>query len=195
MVGVDSPTSHNLKLSPAIEVRMKRREYPSKEFFRGIYDYSDGCLFHHKNHNKRNLAGKRAGRIQRAVYKEYRQVKTGGVYYYEHIVIWIMHNGPVDDDLVIDHINGCGLDNRIENLRVVSVLENNRNKRRSNRGSASGFTGVTFDKQAKKWKAHIEVLGKHKSLGHYDDPETAYEARRRADIEYGFDVSHGASKI
>ena len=174
---------------------MKRREYPSKEFFRGIYDYSDGCLFHHKNHKKRNLAGKRAGRIQRARYKEYRQVKTGGVSYYEHIVVWIMHNGTIDDDLVIDHINGCGLDNRIENLRVVSVMENNRNKRRSSRGSASGYTGVTFDKHADNWKAHMQVGGKHINLGGYSTPEEAYKARRVADEKYGFDVSHGASKI
>lgn len=174
---------------------MKAKKYPSKEEFSKIYEYRDGKLFYPENHKSKKFAGARAGKIQKAGYKEYRQVKHRGEAYYEHRVIWILHNGDIPEGMQIDHINGCGLDNRIENLRILSVIENNRNKRRSSRGSKSGFTGVTFDRSISKWKAHIEIAGNHKHLGNYDSPEDAYLARREADRLYGFDDAHGASAL
>lgn len=174
---------------------MRTKKYPSKEYLLSIYDYVDGKLYHSKNHRIKRYAGKRAGSVQRAGYKEYRQVKHLGELYYEHRVIWIMHYGEIPKNMQIDHINGCGKDNRVENLRLVCVVENNRNKRRSSRGSASGYTGVTFDKHAGHWKAHIQVDGKHINLGGYKTPEEAYKARRSADEKYGFDAAHGASAL
>jgi len=176
---------------------MKPNKYPSSDFFNSIYDYSDGCLFHKSNHKSKRYAGQRAGRVQRAGYKEYRQVKTGGKLYYEHRVVLIMHGVDIPDGMQVDHINGCGTDNRLSNLRVVCRIKNNRNKLRSTRGSASGFTGVTYDKHAgaRKWKAYIEVLGKHINLGLYATPEEAYKVRLKADEEYGFESTHGSQAI
>lgn len=174
---------------------MQARQYPTKEYFKSAYSYLNGKLFHSDNHKLKRYAGKRAGRVQRAGYKEYRQVKHFGEFYYEHRVVWIMHFGDIPEGMQIDHINGCGLDNRIDNLRLVTAVENNRNKRRSPRGSASGFTGVTFDKHAGRWKAHVQIADKHKNLGLYDTPEEAYAARRRADRDLGFDESHGENSL
>lgn len=53
---------------------------------------------------------------------------------------------------VIDHINNDTLDNRRENLRIVTVSQNNQNKR-SQANSSSQYIGVYFDKQHKKWVA------------------------------------------
>lgn len=170
---------------------MKAKAYPPPDYFQGIFTYKNGDLFFRDDYARRHYAGRRAGRIQKAGYKEYRQVKVEGRSYYAHRVVWIMHNGPIPDGKQIDHINGCGVDNQIENLRLVDPVENNRNKRRTHRGSGSGYTGVTYDKHAGRWKAHIEVGGRHINLGHYPTPEEAYKARRLADEKYGFDVSHG----
>ena len=43
-----------------------------------------------------------------------------------HRVIWWSVNGPIENDLVINHINGIKTDNRLVNLEVVTIAENNK---------------------------------------------------------------------
>ena len=46
--------------------------------------------------------------------------------FYSHHVVWAWHNGRFPT-MQIDHVNGNGFDNHIENLREVSQSENLRN--------------------------------------------------------------------
>lgn len=56
----------------------------------------------------------------------------------------------------IDHINGNGLDNRKENLRLVTNAQNSRNKSKYiTTNSTSKYKGVFFCKQRNKWVAQI----------------------------------------
>ncbi len=84
----------------------------------------------------------------------------------------LMHREIMDagKGVIIDHINGNGLDNRKSNLRVCTHAENIRNQRRSalNR---SGYKGVTV--QGKRYSARIRVEGRQRHLGIFD---TAVEA-------------------
>lgn len=68
-------------------------------------------------------------------------------------VIWIMNYGYLSNDLVIDHIDGDTLNNKLSNLRAVSQRYNNRNtsKRKDNN---SGTCGVYFT-TAKRSKGGI----------------------------------------
>jgi hypothetical protein len=67
----------------------------------------------------------------------------------------------------VDHINGDGLDNRLENLRVCRHADNLRNGRmRPN--NTSGFRGVTVGKCG-RWRAQIAINGKQIVLGEYFD--------------------------
>lgn len=45
---------------------------------------------------------------------------------FEHVLIWEQHHGPVPPGMELHHVNGDKLDNRIENLQLVSRLEHKR---------------------------------------------------------------------
>lgn len=107
-----------------------------------------------------------------------------------HRVIWAMYYGnwPKGD---IDHINGIRSDNRIGNLRAVDHHTNCKNQRlRSN--NSSGTTGVYWYARGRKWVAYINVAGKMKYLGRFDDFDDAVAARSAADQKYGFHQNHGS---
>jgi len=60
-----------------------------------------------------------------------------------------------------DHINGNRLDNRKENLRIVTASQNQMNKGiRSD--NSTGYSGVWFDKSRNKWVA--ELWFEHKKV-------------------------------
>ena len=86
-------------------------------------------------------------------------------------------------DKICDHINGNGLDNRKENLRICSHKENIRN-RGLNRNNTSGYTGVYYQQQNKKWYARIMVDGMFICLGQYVDAKLASIAYRKAAKKY-----------
>lgn len=77
----------------------------------------------------------------------------------------------------IDHINGNGLDNRRENLRVCTPSENHRNTRVSRKNNTTGYKGVSFEKQTGRYRAHINPIagGRTKHLGRFDTPREAAE--------------------
>lgn len=82
-----------------------------------------------------------------------------------------------EDDKKIDHINGNGLDNRKENLRATSALENSRNKSKQ-KNTSSKYKGVT--KVSNGWKAHISINNKDIHIGYFkteDDAARAYDSR------------------
>ena len=60
-----------------------------------------------------------------------------------HRVVWAWHHGRLPT-MQIDHINGNGFDNRIENLREVTQSENLRNQHRQWKPNAkTGLPGVS----------------------------------------------------
>jgi hypothetical protein len=79
----------------------------------------------------------------------------------------------------VDHINRNKLDNRRSNLRFVSRSLNiiNAGLRITNK---SGFKGVWWNKDKKKWTAEIWRNYKKKHLGHFLDKEEAALAYNKA---------------
>ena len=90
----------------------------------------------------------------------------------------------------MDHINGNRRDNRIENLRVVTVAENNKNLK-TFKTNKSGRMGVHFDKSCRRWRAYIRYNGKRRHIGLYGSFEEASKARAKAEIKYGYHPNHG----
>ncbi len=76
---------------------------------------------------------------------------------------------------LVDHINGKKNDNRVENLRWASSLENNTNAA-VRQDSPLGIRGVTLDKSG-KYIARITVNGCTRVIGRYDTKEEAAQNR------------------
>ena len=76
------------------------------------------------------------------------------------------------DKMETDHINGNGLDNRKENLRICTTSENAKNRKGH---GTSKYLGVSWSKKRKKWIAQININGKVKFLGRFDSEVLAAE--------------------
>jgi hypothetical protein len=50
---------------------------------------------------------------------------------------------------------------------------------------------VCWKKRVSKWLASISINGKRKHLGYFKDIDDAIEARKNANIEYGYHANHG----
>ncbi len=97
-----------------------------------------------------------------------------------HRYVWeLSGRDPVQQ---LDHKNGNGLDNQLANLRPATSAENNRNRGRQ-ANNTSGFKGVSWSKQKRKWRSRIWVNGRGIHLGYFDDPFQASLARDHAAIE------------
>jgi len=82
--------------------------------------------------------------------------------------------------MVVDHINGNGLDNRRCNLRICTQLQNSQNSRRRRPGK-SRYRGVF--PRGDKWQAAIQHDGKPLYLGLFDSEVEAALARDRKALE------------
>lgn len=124
---------------------------------------------------------RRAGRVAGHVNKVNGYVEVGvqGRKVYGHRLAWLMAYGHFPQ-AALDHINGVRSDNRIANLRLAHGSINSENVRSASSNGSSGFLGVTFCRQTKRWIAQITVSHKHKTLGRFDTPELAHEAYLKA---------------
>lgn len=78
-----------------------------------------------------------------------------------------------------DHIDGDGLNNRRENLRVVTTAQNQHNQRTPSHNT-SGVKGVCWDKGRCKWRAYIKLNGRLIHLGMFEDILDAAAAYAKA---------------
>ena len=83
----------------------------------------------------------------------------------------------------VDHKDGNGLNNQRINLRNVTHAENQRNKGKL-RNNTSGYKGVSWSKQNKKWQVQIKLNGKGIRVGQFSSKEDAYEAYCAACIKF-----------
>lgn len=68
-------------------------------------------------------------------------------------------------DKRIDHINTNIRDNRKENLRVISVSDNGKNRAKRNRNNKSGYRNVSWNESCQKWVVQLQVDKKGTILG------------------------------
>ena len=134
------------------------------------YDQESG-LFTRRVRRGRCLAGEVAGTLTDTGYIK---IYYEGKLYRAHRLAWLYMTG-VWPDSEIDHINGDRSDNRWANLRSALPHQNRQNTLLIPNNS-SGYIGVSWSSNRRKWAAAIQHLGKTKWLGYFDNKEDARNA-------------------
>lgn len=147
------------------------------------YDTETGVLTWSQTRNGRGcIEGRVAGAITHG--GRYRTVVVLGKRYYCHRLAWEIVNGPIPSGLCIDHIDGNGLNNRIANLRVVTLSDNQRN-RRMVKTNKTGIQGVH------PFKGGFTVICAGRHITYTKDFFEACCARKSAELAHGYHSNHG----
>ena len=113
------------------------------------------------------------------------KVSGGRNYYAQRQGGLMMHRLIMDapKDMVVDHINGDGLDNRRENLRLATRQQNAIN---TNHGwGKAKYVGVSWDERMGKWKTQVHLRDPNTGrivphhLGYFDSEIEAARAHDR----------------
>ena len=142
-----------------------------KDLLRELFDYKDGQLIRRVS-TIRTKVGDEIGCICNRT--GYIVVGVNDKTYLAHRIIWIWHNGHIQNGLEVDHINRKRDDNNIDNLRLVTHQENAFN---------TAAKGYGWNNNAKKWHSGIKVNGKRKHLGYFDNEIDARNAYLNAKKE------------
>lgn len=104
----------------------------------------------------------------------YTRVKKEKVYLHR-----LLTNCP--KNMVVDHIDGDGLNNQKKNLRICTIAENNMNVGKpKSKTCTSKYIGVSYDSRyVKPWKATISLRNKTVLIGNYKTEIEAAKARDR----------------
>jgi hypothetical protein len=113
----------------------------------------------------------------------YQYLKVGESIVSAHRAAWAMHHGEWPNGQ-IDHRDGDGMNNRIDNLRDATHSQNQRNQRLHARNK-TGVRGVCLCKRTGRWQALIwDGNGKRVFIGRFETIEAAAAARKEAELKY-----------
>ena len=93
------------------------------------------------------------------------------------------------ENMQIDHIDGNGLNNQKNNLRIVTQSQNQMNKI-SAKNSSSQYKGVCFVKSRNKWLSSICINKRNYNLGNFKNEEDAARAYNEAAQKYFGEYAH-----
>lgn len=93
------------------------------------------------------------------------------------VAVAFLEHKPSKWNFVINHVNFNKLDNRVENLEIITQRENTNKKHLK---SSSKFVGVRYFSLSNKWIATIRIKGKSKHLGYFDEEIEASNAYQKA---------------
>lgn len=183
------------------------RKLPEQETLRTLLEYhDDGLLWWRERpaayfHDTERFSaqsqaniwnGKNAGKpaFSRINDRGYRVGSLFGKLWLAHRIIWKMAAGI--EPVVIDHIDGDTLNNRIANLRNTDFRGNATNQK-SYVTNSSGHVGVTRTPHG-RYKAQIGNKGKTEYLGCFTTLDGAARARAEAERRFGYHENHGRER-
>ena len=122
------------------------------------------------------FAGKQAGTKRKGGNTFYRRIRIGDKPYLTHRLAWFYMTGQWPPEQ-IDHVDGNGLNNRFENLRLATHGQNKANSG-AYRTNKLGIRGV--HRQGNRYIARIQISRRKIHLGSFDTPQEASAAYAKA---------------
>jgi hypothetical protein len=98
-------------------------------------------------------------------------------------LVWFYHHGLPKKPVSIQFFDKDPKNTAIENLYAVEIASLVSNAKKSQK-SSSGLKGVSWDKNLKKWRAHLNRDYHHYYLGIFETMEEALAARMKAEIDH-----------
>ena len=159
-------------------------EWRSIKDYEGLYEVSNlGRVksFHKSKEGKVLKSGKDSGGycyFGLAIDSKKQKNKSA----HQLVAIAFLNHTPNGHKIVVDHIDNNKLNNRVDNLQLISHREN------ISKDNRADFTGV--QKDGKKFKSEIRVNGIRLHLGTFTTPEEAslYYQNAVLSIENGTDI-------
>ena len=147
--------------------------------------YEKNGILYNKVKRKKALVDEKSGATE---IRGYNVTFLHGKPYKTHRIIWELNNGPIEQDMQIDHIDGVTTNNKIENLRLVTNKENAENQKLAV-NNTSGKIGVSL----KSWGGYeVTIAGKY--VGSSKSLDKAIAMREQAELEQGYHENHGRLK-
>ena len=169
--------------------KVSHKPLPSQSYLSRKFTYQPetGLVF-----SKRS--GKRVGYTKTSSgHKKRVRLTIDGENYVLSRIVWMIYHGQDPCELTVDHIDQDPLNNRIDNLRLITNREQQKNRPRQR--NCKYYPGIEFypDKGMKIWRARIGCIkaGTRRELGYYDNLFDAVCARISAQNAAGYHENHG----
>lgn len=154
----------------------------TQELVKQLFDYKNGFLYWKITHNQVKI-GDKAGTLHHLKGGDRLVTGINNKTYLNSRLIFLYHKGFLPKE--VDHIDRNKLNDKINNLRAASRIQNMKNKS-SQKNSSSKYVGVSFHKKTKKWYAQIRIDGRLKFLGGFKiEDEAAAAYNKAAEIHHG----------
>lgn len=102
--------------------------------------------------------------------KGYYKTSIDKRFYLIHRIVWEMHNGEIPEGLMVDHKDRNKTNNCIDNLRLASNSQNQKNR----------YTKCyTYNKASGKWRVFLSIDKVQVYFGSFEDESTAKSESER----------------
>jgi len=155
------------------------------ELLQSLFDYQNGELFWQDPVRAESVKRRREWSLKARPFSAtaYRYIFIDKRSYPLHRAIFVYHYDSIDDSIFVDHIDNDRRNNRIENLRLATKVQNQHNTTLST-NNTSGIKGVSWKKSHQSWAVSIFAHGRYVFRANFKDLELAELAAIEARDKY-----------